>query len=564
MSDSALPLILQSDLTIVLETSHPRFEAMRDKLLPFAELVKSPEYLHTYKVSPLSVWNASATGLNSRKVLAFLRKESRYGVPQNFEAEVKSWFSRCGMFSLEADGDQLQLICSKPRVLKTLIHDQALAEMLGDVDIEAGTAALTKGYRGLLKQALVRLGYPVADHAGYVDGAALSVVLRKQTESGGSFSLRPYQQQAVESFHRGGSVLGGSGVVVLPCGAGKTVVGMAVMAAVNANTLVLTPNTVALHQWRRELLDKTELKPDQIGEYSGDLKEIKPVTLSTYQILTYRKSKEEEFLHYDLFARGDWGLIIYDEVHLLPAPVFRATADIQARRRLGLTATLIREDGKEDEVFSLIGPKRYDAPWKELERKGYIATVQCTEVRVPFNEAQRVEYLSISRRRQFRVASENPAKLEVLGQLLQRHKGERILIIGQYISQIQAVQEQIEVPLITGKTPNAEREKLYQDFREGREKVLILSKVGNFAIDLPDANVAIQISGTFGSRQEEAQRLGRILRPKSDGSHARFYAVVTEATVDQEYGEKRQRFLAEQGYSYDIVSAVVNNHAKVG
>ncbi len=564
MSDSVKPLILQSDLSIVLETAHPRFEDMRDKLLPFAELVKSPEYLHTYKINPLSVWNAAATGLTVRQVLSFLRQESRYGIPANFESELKSWFGRCGVFQLDKTaGEELQLECSKPKLLANLINDKQFAELLTNVDLEKGTAFVSKGNRGLVKQNLVRLGYPVEDFAGYVDGAALDVSLRGQMLNGGEFKLRPYQELSVESFHKGGSALGGSGVVVLPCGAGKTVVGMAAMSAVKANTLILTPNTVALHQWRRELLDKTNLTEDQIGEYSGDCKEIKPVTLSTYQILTYRKSKQDEFLHYDLFASGDWGLIVYDEVHLLPAPVFRATADIQARRRLGLTATLIREDGKEEDVFSLIGPKRFDAPWKELERKGFIATVECVEIRVPFIDQQRVEYLALEKRSKFRFSCENPAKLEVVDKLLEQHAGERILVIGQYISQLNEVQEHLQAPLITGKTPNKEREQLYQDFRDGKEKVLVLSKVGNFAIDLPDANVAIQISGTFGSRQEEAQRLGRILRPKSDASQACFYSVVTEATVDQEYGEKRQRFLAEQGYAYRIEVAKVTNQEEL-
>jgi len=552
LSDDIPPLILQSDLTIVLETAHPRFEEMRDGLLPFAELVKSPEYLHTYRISPISVWNAAATGLSVRQVLAFLRGNARYGVPGNVETELKTWFGRCGLFRLEKDGAKLLLRCDKPKILKQLLHDEELASLLPETDPEEGKAWTDAGRRGLVKQRLIKLGYPVEDAAGYVDGAALEVALRQECVSGGDFGLRPYQEEAVQTFHRGGSALGGSGVIVLPCGAGKTVVGMAAMAAVGANTLVLTPNTVALRQWRSELLDKTELTEDQIGEYSGDCKEIRPVTLTTYQILTYRKSKEESFLHFDLFARGDWGLIVYDEVHLLPAPVFRATAEIQARRRLGLTATLVREDGKEDEVFSLIGPKRYDAPWKDLERRGFIATVQCVEVRVPFDDEQRLAYLAMKRRSQFRVASENPRKAGALRALLDKHEGERILIIGQYLDQLHGLQEELGVPLITGRMPNPEREKLYQAFREGREKVLLVSKVGNFAIDLPDANVAIQISGTFGSRQEEAQRLGRILRPKSDGSTAHFYSLVTEATLDQEYGEKRQRFLTEQGYAYDI------------
>jgi DNA excision repair protein ERCC-3 len=554
LSESVPPLILQSDLTVVLETAHPRFEEMRDFLLPFAELVKSPEYLHTYRITPISVWNAAATGLQARKVLATLRKEARYGVPPNFETELKTWFGKCGLFRMEANGDVLSLICTKPRVFRGLLHDPQLSELLEDVKGDNGTATLSHASRGLVKERLTHLGYPVEDLAGYREGTPLEIHLREETLSGTPFTLRPYQVQAVESFHKGGTALGGSGVISLPCGAGKTIVGMAAMELVGAHTLILAPNTVALRQWRREILDKTHLTEDQVGEYSGENKEIRPVTLTTYQMITYRKSKEDEFLHFGIFSQNDWGLIVYDEVHLLPAPVFRATADIQARRRLGLTATLVREDGKEEEVFSLIGPKRYDAPWKDLERRGFIASVECLEVRVPFSEDERMEYLGMPRRQQFRFATENLEKNNILSELLEKHQGERILIIGQYIRQLEQLKDELGAPLITGKTPNDEREALYQAFRDGEEKTLILSKVGNFAIDLPDAQVAIQVSGTFGSRQEEAQRLGRILRPKSDGGTARFYSLVTEATVDQEYGEKRQRFLTEQGYSYDILT----------
>ncbi|HEX9793172.1 MAG TPA: DNA repair helicase XPB [Planctomycetota bacterium] len=555
MSLADRPLILQSDLTMVLETAHPRFEEMRDRLLPFAELVKSPEHLHTYRIGPVSIWNAAATGLGAGEVLAFLEENSRYGVPPNFATEVRRWFERCGVFRLVTDGARLRLEAARPRVLKELLHDAEVRELLVDEDLKAGTAWIEPGQRGLLKQRFIKLGYPVEDRAGYVDGEPLTVNLRPALGDGRPFVLREYQAEAVAAFHKGGSALGGSGVVVLPCGGGKTVVGMAVMAAVGTHTLVLTPNTIALRQWRHELLGKTDLREDQIGEYSGDVKQIRPVTLTTYQILTYRRSRSEGFVHFDLFSRGNWGLIIYDEVHLLPAPVFRATAEIQARRRLGLTATLVREDGKEDEVFCLIGPKRYDAPWKDLERRGFIAAVQCTEVRVPLGEDLRIEYLAAARRRQFRLASENPAKSDALRSLLERHRGERILIIGQYLTQLHELQTELGVPLITGRMPNHDRERLYAAFRAGEETTLLVSKVGNFAIDLPDANVAIQISGTFGSRQEEAQRIGRILRPKSDGRGASFYTLVSDSTLDQEFAEKRQRFLTEQGYAYLIQPA---------
>lgn len=558
MSLGDRPLILQSDMTIVLETAHPDFVAMRDGLLPFAELVKSPEYLHTYRISPVSVWNAAAIGLNAEVVLAFLEENARYGIPQNFAVEVRSWFHRSEVFRLhavEGDSDRLQLSAAEPKVFQELLHDPDLACHFEEVDEAVGTGLLQKARRGLVKERLMKLGYPVQDLAGYLEGSALEVEVRSHMEDGAAFELRPYQVEAVGSFHQEGRADGGSGVVVLPCGAGKTVVGIAAMAAVGAHTLILTPNTVALRQWRRELLDKTELTEEQIGEYSGEVKEIKPVTLTTYQILTYRKNKEEDFVHFDLFSKGDWGLIIYDEVHLLPAPVFRATAEIQARRRLGLTATLVREDGKEDEVFCMIGPKRYDAPWKDLERRGYIATVECVEVRVPMDDDLRVEYMASTKRARFRLASENPDKADALRALIQKHDGERILIIGQYLDQLGALQADLGVPMITGRMPNPERDALYQAFRDGSEKVLLVSKVGNFAIDLPDANVAVQISGTYGSRQEEAQRLGRILRPKSDGRGATFYSLVSEGSVDQDYAEKRQRFLTEQGYTYRILPA---------
>ncbi len=555
MTPADRPLILQSDLTIVLETDHPEFAGMRAGLLPFAALEKSPEHLHTYRVTPVSIWNAAATGLTARKVLGFLEKNSRKEVPSNFRREIESWFSRCRVFELQAVDGRLLLSARKASVLRTLLHDPELAGLLEETDPGRGRAFFPRVHRGLVKQRLVHLGYPVTDRAGYVDGDPLKIGLNEELPGGDPFALRDYQKEAVAAFHCGGSLLGGSGVIVLPCGAGKTVVGMAVMELLQTQTLVLTPNIVALRQWRKELVEKTSLEDHQIGEYSGEVKEIRPVTLSTYQILTYRRAKDQGFRHFDLFQRANWGLIIYDEVHLLPAPVFRTTADLQARRRLGLTATLVREDGKEDEVFCLIGPKRYDAPWKDLERRGFIAAVECTDVRVPLEGEAQVAYMASTPRRKFRIASENPAKNEVLKTLLGQLAGRRILIIGQYLNQLHGLQKELGIPLITGRTPTADRERLYGDFREGTLEVLMVSKVGNFAIDLPDANVAIQISGTFGSRQEEAQRIGRILRPKTDGSRALFYSLVTEQTLDQEYADKRQRFLTEQGYRYTILPA---------
>ena len=543
-------------MTVVVETQHPRFIEMRDGLLPFAELEKSPQFLHTYKLTPISIWNAASVGYTADTVLEFLQENSRYDVPQNFAKEVENWFYKSGVFTLFDDKKgSLRLEANNVQVFSQLNEDPDLSRHFLEVDEDAGHAWLTHGRRGLVKSKLMQLGFPVRDKASFINGEPLDIQLAQTTANGNTFALREYQKSAVDSFYLNGRPGGGNGVVVLPCGAGKTVVAMAAMAEIGAHTLILTPNTVALNQWRREILDKTNISPEQIGEYSGMAKEIKPITLTTYQIMTYRRAKGEDFLHFDLFSKGDWGLIVYDEVHLLPAPVFRATADIQARRRLGLTATLIREDGKENEVFCLIGPKRYDAPWKDLEQGGFVASVECIEVRVPMSDELSRTYMNSSKRARYRLACENPQKTDVLTALLRTHEGRRILIIGLYISQLQKLSKKLNVPFIHGKMPNEEREELYDAFRRGEVPVLIISKVGNFAIDLPDANVAIQISGTFGSRQEEAQRLGRILRPKSDGSMSKFYSLTSENTVDQEYAEKRQRFLTERGYYYELVNA---------
>jgi DNA excision repair protein ERCC-3 len=543
-------------MTVVVETQHPRFIEMRDGLLPFAELEKSPQFLHTYKLTPISIWNAASVGYTADTVFEFLQENSRYDVPQNFAKEVENWFYKSGVFTLLDDKNgSLRLEANDAHVFLQLNEDPDLSRHFLEVDEDVGHAWLSHGRRGLVKSKLMQLGFPVRDKASFINGEPLDIELAKTTASGNTFALREYQKSAVDSFYLSGRPGGGNGVVVLPCGAGKTVVAMAAMAEIGAHTLILTPNTVALNQWRREILDKTNISPEQIGEYSGMTKEIKPITLTTYQIMTYRHAKGEDFLHFDLFSKGDWGLIVYDEVHLLPAPVFRATADIQARRRLGLTATLIREDGKENEVFCLIGPKRYDAPWKDLEQGGFIASVECIEVRVPMSDELSRTYMNSSKRARYRLACENPQKTDVLTALLRKHEGRRILIIGLYISQLQKLGKKLNVPFIHGNMPNDEREELYDAFRRDEVPVLIISKVGNFAIDLPDANVAIQISGTFGSRQEEAQRLGRILRPKSDGSMSKFYSLTSENTVDQEYAEKRQRFLTERGYYYELVNA---------
>lgn len=546
------PLIVQSDRTVLLETAHPRYEAARDSIARFAELEKSPEHIHTYRLSPLSLWNAAAASLTAVQILAALDDLSKYPVPQNVRFDVEDIVGRYGKLRLVRGADgQLVLQSDEEWLLEEISRLKAVEPSL-DGALDPHSLRVKAGVRGALKQALIKAGFPVEDLAGYVDGAPLPMALRAHNAGGRPFSLRHYQQEAVRLFHADGSNRGGAGVVVLPCGAGKTIVGLGAMAELQTQTLVLTANVSALRQWRDEILDKTNLAADQVGEYSGHEKEIRPVTLSTYQLLTYRRGKSDEFLHFKIFAERDWGLIIYDEVHLLPAPVFRATAELQARRRLGLTATLVREDGGEDDVFTLIGPKRYDVPWKDLERQGWIATARCTEVRIPLTPELRRQYAVADARAKFRLSSTNPLKRVVLAELLAEHREDKVLVIGQYIDQLEKIAAETGAPLITGKTPQTERDVLYERFRGPELGLLIVSKVSNFAIDLPDANVAIQVSGTFGSRQEEAQRLGRILRPKTGANQARFYALVTRDTRDQEFAQNRQRFLTEQGYQYEI------------
>ncbi|MBL8749989.1 MAG: DEAD/DEAH box helicase [Planctomycetes bacterium] len=548
------PLIVQTDRTVLLETQHPGYEAARDRLARFAELEKSPEYVHFYRITPVSIWNAAALGESADDVLAWLVANSRFPIVPAVTAQIREWFRRYGLLRLlPGRDDRLRLVADDAATLQKLASQPALA---GLVDVAAdGECTLPAGRRGDLKQALVKLGFPVDDRAGYTAGDALQFAMRTESVAGRGFALRDYQIAAAGAFHAGGSDRGGCGVVVLPCGAGKTVVGIAAMQLLQTNTLVLTTNTVAVRQWCREVLDKTDLREDQVGEYTGEQKQIRPVTVATYQILTHRKGKTDAFTHMDLFDRGGFGLIVYDEVHLLPAPVFRATAGIQARRRLGLTATLVREDGRADEVFSLIGPKRYELPWKLLERQGFLAPALCTEVRVPMSAARQARYAASGARAQIRIAADNEGKDDVVGALLARHANDRVLVIGQYLERLQHLATIFHLPLITGQTSNADRERLYAAFRRGELPRLVVSKVGNFAIDLPDANVAIQVSGTFGSRQEEAQRLGRVLRPKADGGVARFYTLVSADTREQDFARKRQLFLTEQGYAYDIVGA---------
>jgi len=547
------PLIVQGDLSVLAEVASPRYAEARDALVGFAELVKSPEHIHTYRLTPLSIWNARASGLAPQAIVEALKAWAKYPVPEHVVQQILAFGSRYGRVRLNAGEEgQLHLECDEAPIAEEIARHREVAPLLGR-RLSNRAFGVEPGRRGLLKQALVKAGWPAEDMAGYVEGEPLAVELRDETPDGEPFSLRPYQRDAVAAFHAGGATGGGSGVVVLPCGAGKTLVGMGCMVEVGMSTLILTTGVTATRQWIHELLERTTLRPEDIGEYTGETKSIRPVTIATYQILTHRATKRDPFTHLDLFDRRRWGLIIYDEVHLLPAPVFRVTASLQARRRLGLTATLVREDGREDDVFALIGPKKLDLPWKVLERQGWIASAECVEVRMPLPSELRMPYAVADARRRFRVAAENPAKAEVVREILARHAGEPTLIMAMYLDQIRALARDLGVPVITGSTPQATRERLYEGFRNGDVPVLAVSKVANFAVDLPDASVAVQISGTFGSRQEEAQRLGRLLRPKSGLNQAHFYTLVSRDTVEQEFALKRQRFLCEQGYGYRIV-----------
>jgi DNA excision repair protein ERCC-3 len=552
--DPTNPFIVQSDRSVLVEVDNPRYAEARDALAPFAELEKSPEHIHTYRISNLSLWNAAAAGFTAEQMVGVLQKYTKFPIPPNLPADIAETVSRYGRVKLERAGDgKLKLVCADRPLLTELSRQKKLKEYLGE-QLDETSFAIEPAFRGVLKQALIAVGYPAEDLAGYTAGAVLPMKLREVASTGLPFRVRDYQRDAADVFYAGGDVRGGSGVIVLPCGAGKTIVGIAAMALLQKSTLVLTTSITAVKQWKREILDKTTLTEDEVKEYTGETKDIGPVTVATYQILTYRPDKSEEFPHFGLFEKQDWGLIVYDEVHLLPAPVFRVTATIQARRRLGLTATLIREDGREGDVFSLIGPKKYDVPWRELETKGWIASASCTEIRVALpDDPTRMAYAVADHRAKYRIASENPAKEEVVAELLDRYHDQRVLIIGQYLAQLRQIARRFDIPLITGATGSAEREELYNKFRSGEVRHLVLSKVGNFAIDLPDANVLIQVSGTFGSRQEEAQRLGRILRPKGEGGDAHFYTLVTRDTRELDFAHHRQMFLTEQGYSYEIL-----------
>lgn len=539
------PLIVQSDKTCLLEISHPQADAARAALSPFAELEKAPEHVHTYRITPLALWNARAAGFDAEQVVDVLETYSKFPVPQSLLVDTAETMSRYGRLRLQNHPTQgLILETTERTVLEEVSRHRTIAGMLG-ARIDDDTFSVPPSERGRLKQELLKVGWPVEDLAGYVDGEAHPISLSTENVD---WQLRDYQRYATESFWEGGS-----GLVVLPCGAGKTMVGAATMAKAQATTLILVTSTIAGRQWRDELIRRTSLQPAEIGEYSGEKKEIKPVTIATYQVVT-RKTKGE-YRALELFDSRDWGLIIYDEVHLLPAPVFRMAADLQSRRRLGLTATLIREDGREGDVFSLIGPKRYDAPWKELESQGFIATAECIEVRADMPSSEKMEYATASAKDRYRLAACSQVKFEVVDKILNKHSGKQTLLIGAYLDQLQAFARRTGAPLIDGRTSAAKREKLFAQFRKGEITTLVVSKVANFSIDLPDTAVVIQVSGTFGSRQEEAQRLGRLLRPKSTGEIAYFYTVVTRDTVDATFALHRQRFLAEQGYAYRLVDA---------
>jgi DNA excision repair protein ERCC-3 len=542
-------LIVQSDRSVLLEVDHPRAEAARAAIAPFAELEKSPEHVHTYRLSPLALWNARAAGLRPEQVTAALVDHSRYPVPPGLLADLTETMGRYGRLVLRADEDGGLVLATADRaVLEEVVRAGQVAPLLGR-RLDPNRVEVPLAERGRLKQALLVLGWPADDQAGYVDGAPLAVELRaRHAATGEPFALRRYQRESVAAF-----AAAGSGVIVLPCGAGKTLVGIGAMAAVGARTLVLVTSTLAARQWRDELVARTGLDPELLGEYSGARKRVAPVTIATYQVLVTRRGGRHT--HLDLLGREDWGLIVYDEVHLLPAPVFRMTAEIQARRRLGLTATLVREDGREADVFSLIGPKRYDVPWRDLEAQGWVAAADCVEVRVDLTDDERMDYAVAEPEERYRRAATAASKLPVVASLAEAHLADRVLVIGQYLDQLQVLGGWLDAPVITGDTPVRERERLFAAFRVGELRRLVVSKVANFSIDLPEANVAIQVSGTFGSRQEEAQRLGRILRPKADGGRARFYAVVSRDTNDTEFAQRRQRFLAEQGYAYRLVDA---------
>jgi len=543
------PLIAQSDESLLLDAHDPAFDEARAELSAFATLEKSPEHFHTYRLDALSLWNAASAGLTADAVVATMERWTRYDLPPSLGQSVRETMARFGRVVMSAGPDDrtLRLSCDDHYVRAEMEGSKRLGKFLTP-DGDDFLVALTE--RGTVKRELIKMGWPALDTAPLSDGDPFTITLKNTRSNGAPFGLRAYQEDAARAFAGRGAPGTGYGVIVMPCGAGKTIVGMATMAAIGRKTLIVTTNVAAVHQWMDELLDKTTVSRDDLGEYTGAAKDVRPITIATYQVLTWRPDKNSDFPHFDLFRREKWGLIVYDEVHLLPAPVFRVVAEIQAIRRLGLTATLIREDGLQEDVFSLIGPKRYDVPWKELEAKGFIAEAFCREIRVPMSDHERLRYVACGTRERHRVAAENPIKERVVRELVDNHSEDLVMVIGQFLDQLRSLAKTLNAPLITGSTPNPERERIYADFRSGKVRVIVVSKVANFAIDLPDASVAIQVSGTFGSRQEEAQRLGRVLRPKEKNSY--FYSIVSRYSVEEEYADNRRRFLTEQGYRYTI------------
>ncbi|TVY00739.1 DNA repair helicase XPB [Cohnella terricola] len=549
--NSASSLWVQSDGTLMLNEAHPDFEQARDFLRVIAVLHKRPGSWHTYRLTSVSLWNAAAAGWYSGGVINRLSELSGDSLPFAVENEIRSLMDRYGQIRLLNDRERLVLETATPEMMDQIRRREPIASCFDGTPSET-SVTIRSGSRGWIKRELANCGFPVKDEAGFHRGQALDVSLRELTAEGYPIMLRDYQKEAVDALLREPAVDGGSGVVVLPCGAGKTWVGMAALVRLRCETLILTPNGVSVSQWISELLKNTNLTDNEVGEYTGQAKNVKPVTVATYQVLTHRRSKGEEYPHMQLFVNRDWGLIVYDEVHLLPAPVFRMTADIQATRRLGLTATLVREDGREEDAFALIGPKRYEMPWKTMESKGWIAKADCTEVRVPLDSATALKYFSATKSARNRIAGENPRKAEVVRALLSRHQGAPTIVIGQYLDQLHGLAKELSLPLITGEMPLRNRKQMFDRFKCGEIDVLLVSKVANFAVDLPDASVAIQVSGSYGSRQEEAQRLGRILRPKKDGITAKFYSLVSEGTDEVEFSRNRGRFLLEQGYPYAV------------
>lgn len=547
------PLIVQGDGTILLDVGAKDFEEIRNFMLVFAELVKSPEYIHTYRITLVSLWNAASLNYTSKSIISFLKKYASYEVPKNIIKQIESSIEKYGRVKIIKENEKYYLISEDENIIDEILNYKAVVKYIKN-EIDSNKIEINPIYRGHIKLALINIGYPVRDLAGYKEGEKYSFNIRKKLASNGEdFILRDYQKDSVDAFYANGKPEGGAGVIALPCGTGKTIVGLEVMHRIQNKTLIIVTGVTACRQWREEILDKTDISAEDIGEYNGLSKEIKPITIATYKILTYRKNKESPFVHFEIFFKHNWGLIIYDEVHLLPAPIIKLTSEIQSMRRLGLTATLIREDGLEKDVFCLIGPKKFDMPWRELEEKKFIAEAYCYDIRIPLDENHRADYIISNDKIKFRIASENILKYDIVKKIIEKLKGKNILIIGQYLSQLDEMQKRTGYAIITGKTPQSERDIIYKKFKSGEIKALIVSKVANLAVDLPDANVLIQISGTFGSRQEEAQRLGRVLRPKKGENKSYFFSIITSDTKEEDFSHKRQLFLTEQGYHYELL-----------